>query len=87
MDLDLTSDSDMEAAILDDILPKPRQQRQFKKRSFGEAVDEVMRKQQHRVPLEVVNYLEDVLTPLLQHPTNRNQPLSPRQQVKIFASL
>ena len=82
MDLDISSDSDMEAAILEDLLPAPRRQRQFNKRSFGVAVDDVMQRQQHRVPLEVVNYLVDKLSPILQHRTKRNQALSPRQQVK-----
>ena len=85
MDLDISSDSDMEGAILEDLQPMQRRQRQFRKRSFGEDLGEVVRQQQHRVPLEVVNYLEEVLTPLLQHPTKRNQPFSPRQQVKILA--
>jgi len=86
MDLDISTDSDLEAAILEDLQPKQRQQRKFKKRSFGEVLGEVARQQQHRVPLEVVDYLEEVLTPLLQHPTKRNQPLTPRQQVKVLTS-
>jgi hypothetical protein len=84
MDLDISTDSDLEAAILEDLQPKQRQQRKFKKQSFGEVLGEVACQQQHRVPLEVVDYLEEVLTPLLQHPTKRNQPLTPRQQVKVL---
>ena len=53
-------------------------------RSFGDAVDEVTRRQQHRVPASVVNYLEEKLSHLLQHQTRRNQALTPRQQLELF---
>lgn len=53
-------------------------------RAFGDAIDEVTRKQQHRVPAAVVNYLAEELGPLLQHPTHRNQALTPRQQIELF---
>ena len=68
MDEDLSSDSDLEMAILDDAEPKPRRARQLNERAFGDAIDEVTRQQQHRVPIEVVNFLEDRLSPLLKHP-------------------
>jgi hypothetical protein len=84
MDEDLSSDSDLEMAILDDAEPKPRRARQFNERAFGDAIDEVTRQQQHRVPIEVVNFLEARLSPLLKHPTKRNQPLEPRQQIELF---
>jgi hypothetical protein len=56
-------------------------------RSFGEAVDEVTRRQQHRVPLAVIDFLEERLSPLLQHPTQRNKALSPRHQVQKLSWL
>ncbi len=51
---------------------------------FDEAIDEVTRKQQHRVPLAVVDYLEERLAPILEHRTKRNRPLTTRQQLEIF---
>ena len=84
MDLDFSSDSDLEMAILDDILPKSRRARHFKKRAFDEAIDEPTRRQQHRVPMDVVLFFEEKLSPLLKHPTKRNQPLEPRQQIELF---
>ena len=85
MDLGINEpDPDLEIAILDEELPRPRRGRNFNERKFGEAIDETTRKQQHRVPLEVVEYLVDKLSPLLKHPTRRNQPLEPRQQIEIF---
>ncbi len=84
MDLDISSDSDLEMAILEEILPRPRRARKFKERKFGAAIDETTRKQQHRVPMEVVDYLVEKLSPLLKHPTHRNQPLEPREQIELF---
>ena len=57
---------------------------QFLPRAFGDAIDEVTRRQQHRVPAAVVDYLEERLGPVLQHATQRNQPLTPRQQIETF---
>jgi hypothetical protein len=84
MDLDVSSDSDLEMGIIDELLPKPRRSRQFNERAFGPAIDETTRLQRHRVPEAVVDYLEDKLGPLLQHPTKRNKPLSPREQIELF---
>ena len=84
MDLDVSSDSDLEMAILDDVLPAPRRSRHFNKRAFGDAIDETTRRQQHRVPIEVVDYLVEKLSPLLQHSTQRNKPLQPREQIEVF---
>jgi hypothetical protein len=84
MDLDMSEDSDLEMAILEDILPKRRRKRQFNERKFGPAIDEITRQQQHRVPLEVVNYLVEKLSPLLKHPTRRNKPLEPQEQIEVF---
>ena len=84
MDLGISSDSDVELAIAEDLLPKPRRARNFLPRCFGDAIDEVTRRQQHRVPEAVVDYLEERLGPILQHRTQRNQPLTPRQQIETF---
>ena len=37
--------------------------------------------QRHRIPPSVVDYLVDRLTPQLKHQTQRNQALTPREQV------
>lgn len=84
MDLGFSRDADLEMAILDEILPKPRRERNFNERKFEIAIDETTRKQQHRVPLQVVDFLVEKLSPLLKHPTRRNQPLEPRQQIELF---
>jgi hypothetical protein len=84
MDLGISSDEEMEMAIADQLLPKPRRARHFKERAFDEAIDEPTRRQQHRVPLAVVDYLEETIGHLLQHPTKRNKPLTPRQQIETF---
>ena len=40
MDLGISSDEEMEMAIADQLLPKPRRARHFKERAFDEAIDE-----------------------------------------------
>ena len=54
---------------------------QFRELIFDEDVSPVVYRQQNRVPKEVVDYLEGKLGGQLEHPTKRNSPLSPRQQV------
>jgi hypothetical protein len=40
-------------------------------------------RQRHRVPEVVIDYLTDRLDPLLKHSSNRNKPLSTKEQVGI----
>ncbi len=57
---------------------------QFRERRFDEDVTEKVRKERHRVPDEVIDFLADRLGPQLGHPTRRNQALSPRDQVILI---
>jgi hypothetical protein len=76
MDLNVSSISDLDMAILESILSWTRRARKFKARKFGETSDRTMRKHQHRVWKKAVDYLVERLPPLLKHPTHHIQPLS-----------
>lgn len=54
---------------------------QFRERFFDEEVPQQVYRQQNRVPKEVVDFLEGKLQGQLQHPTQRNSPLTTREQV------
>ena len=83
--IDFDSDSDLENAIIEyEFLQKSRAPRTFSERKFSEEVSDIEFRQRYRVSREVIDYLTDRLTPLLQCPTKCNQPLSPREQIKMF---
>ncbi len=45
---------------------------------------EKVKKERHRVPDEVIDFLAHRLGPQLGHPTHRKKALSPRDQVKAL---
>jgi hypothetical protein len=79
--LDISFDSDAEEAIQYRITPKSRAPKLFKKRDFDENVPESVYRERYRVPKEAIDFLEERLSPILQHRSNRNHPLTCRQQV------
>ena len=84
MDLSFSSDSDNEHALLEAHHIKLRREKHFKERDFNQPIDEVTRKQRQRVPEAVIDYLVENLSPLLQHGSQQNQPLSVREQLEVF---
>ena len=68
--IDFDSDSDLENAIIEhEFLQKSRAPRKFRKRKFSEDVSDIEFRQRYRLSREVINYLTDRLTHLLQRPT------------------
>ena len=54
---------------------------QFRTRNFSEELTILELKQQHRVPVQVVDFLEERLSDQLSYPSQRNRPLTAREQV------
>ena len=79
-----SSDEDIDLAIAQAAMPAPRAARQYAQRQFTEDSNDNIFRERYRVPREVVDHLEEKLGANLQHPTRRNNPLSPRDQIKIF---
>ena len=84
MDLSFSSESDHELTLLEELHPKPRREKNFRKRDFSKPIDEVTRKQRQRVPEAAINHLVEKLSPILQHGSERNQPLTVREQLELF---
>ena len=87
----IDSDSDLEMAFMEAVIvPSFRRQRkqpvprQFNTRQFDEDISDLFYRQQHRVPMSVIDLLEERIGDQLQHHTKRNQPLAPRHQVIII---
>ena len=57
---------------------------QFLPRQFDEDVSDKTFRERYRVPRNVLDKLEEVLSEKLKHNSRRNQSLSPRDQIKIF---
>ena len=80
MDLDLlTSDSDLELDAMEE--QKPRKKYEYRARNFSEDLTNLELKQHLRVPVPVVDFLEERLSDQLSYPSHRNWPLTARQQV------
>ena len=61
--------------------PQPRQFRRINGQIDGYSDDEVRRR--YRFGKDNLNRLEDIIGHRLERPTNRNQSLTPRQQILI----
>ena len=79
-----SSDEDIDLAIAEEAIPAPRSARQFAPRQFSEDITDKVFRERYRVPRAVVDHLEEKLGDKLRHKTDRNKPLSPRDQIKIF---
>ena len=57
----------------------------FAERRFDEAnISDKQFRERYRVPRSVVDYLEERFFEALKFPTQRNKPLSPREQILVF---
>lgn len=66
-------------------LAVPQPKKIFRLRGFEDSILYPREfRQRFRVPLPVLDLLEDKLHAVLAYPTMRNRPLSPRQQILIF---
>ena len=79
-----SSDEDIDLGIGQAEQEGRRSARTFKQRDFSEDIDDKVFRERYRVPRAVVDVLEEKLAPKLEHPTERNQRLTPRDQIKIF---
>ncbi len=79
-----SSDEDIDLGVAHGAIPAQRSARQFVQRQFGEDISEKVFRERYRVPKAVVDHLEEKLGHNLQHPTDRNNPLTPRDQIKVF---
>jgi len=55
----------------------------FQERVFNEEISFQVYKERYRCSPNVVDRLEEMIGEEIKHPTRRNRPLTPRQQVKI----
>jgi nuclease HARBI1 len=78
-----SSDEDIDLAIAARIRNQ-RKARQFQPRKFEEEIDDKTFRERYRVPRNVLDQLEEILTDKLKHNTHRNCSLQPRDQIKIF---
>jgi hypothetical protein len=83
MDL-YSSDEDIDLGIAQGAIPVPRSARQFAQRRFNEDISDKVFRKRYRVPRSVVDHLELKLGDKLKHTTERNSPVSPRDQIKVF---
>jgi len=79
-----SSDEDIDLAIAYEAMPAQRSARQHAQRQFSEDISDKVFRERYRVPRAVVDHLEEKLGDKLQHKSGRNNPLSPRDQIKIF---
>ena len=79
-----SSDEDIDLGIAQGAMPVPRSARQYAQRQFSEDISDKVFRERYRVPRAVVDHLEEKLGDKLKHSTERNNPLSPRDQIKIF---
>ena len=79
-----SSDEDIDLAIAYEAMRAQRSERQYAQRQFSEDISDKVFRERYRVPRAVVDHLEEKLGDKLRHKTERNNPLSPRDQIKIF---
>ena len=80
----ISSDSDVDLFVMNEALGGFRSPRVFATRKFDEDIPLRVYKERYRIMPEAVDYLTERLSPILEHDTKRNSPLTSRQQILLF---